>query len=112
MLPILRAYAGRESEVQDEVLMGRALACLRWTSQTTCGDGAAMERWSTLGGLAYGSARGSRVGVSLRIAGPGRRPLVRADFRTSLQRMGGVGVSSKSTPVARLLPRTGGGDDA
>ena len=27
--------------------MGRALACLRWTSQTTRGDGASMERWST-----------------------------------------------------------------
>ena len=30
---------------------GRASGCLRWTSQTTCGDGAAMllwsERWST-----------------------------------------------------------------
>lgn len=36
-----------EGEVQDQVLLGRAWACLRRTSQTTCGDGAAMERWST-----------------------------------------------------------------
>ena len=35
--------------------------------------------------------------------------LVRAGFRTSLQRMSGVGVSSRSTPVARLVSLTGGG---
>jgi hypothetical protein len=99
----LRAYAGRESEVQDEVLMGRAQACLRWTSQTTCGDGAAMERWST-------RALWRAVRREAEVCEFADRWAWSGQAFAHLQ-LWARWASAGSTPAARLASRTGGGDE-